>query len=112
MQFQLGRALLLGLGLSMSLATAAEKSFDAAAAFGARPSISNLSLSPDGGSIAYISPLPGAGSALYTLSLQPEAKPRLALASDGKPMQLETCQWVSNTRLACNIYGVVENKSL
>jgi acetyl esterase/lipase len=96
----------------MSLCAAAEKSFDAAAAFGSRPSVSNLSLSPDGANIAYISPLTGAGSTLYTLSLQPGAKPRLALAADGKPMQLETCRWVSNTRLVCTIYGVVDNKSL
>ena len=112
MRLQLSRALILCLGFSMSLAPAAEKSFDAAAAFGARPSVSNLSLSPDGASIAYISPMAGAGSKLYTLSLQPGAKPLPALTANGKPMQLETCRWVSNTRLVCTIYGVVENKSL
>jgi acetyl esterase/lipase len=112
MRFGLGTALILSLGFSLSLCAAAEKSFDAAAAFGARPSVSDLSLSPDGANIAYISPLAGAGAGLYTLSLQPGAKPRLAWAADGKPIQLESCQWVSNTRLACNIYGVVENKSL
>jgi hypothetical protein len=73
MRFRLSRVLILCLGLSISVCAAAEKSFDAAAAFGSRPSVSNLSLSPDGANIAYISPLAGAGSGLYTLSLQPEA---------------------------------------
>jgi hypothetical protein len=112
MRRQFSRVVILYLGFSMALAAAAEKSFDAAAAFGARPSVSDLSLSPDGANIAYVSPMAGAGSGLYTLSLQPGAKPRVALAADGKPMQLGSCQWVSNTRLVCNVYGVVDNKSV
>jgi dipeptidyl aminopeptidase/acylaminoacyl peptidase len=83
--------------------------FDAAVAFGARPSVVDLSLSPDGKSIAYLAPAAGQGSVLYTLKLQPDAKSRRALAVDGKPVRLAACHWVSNDRLACSLYGVVSD---
>ena len=81
------------------------KSFDAAAAFGARESTSGMALSPDGKSVAYRTPLEGQGSALYTLSLDPGAKPRLALAVNGKPERLGHCFWVANDRLTCHVYA-------
>ena len=81
------------------------KSFDAAAAFGARESTSGMALSPDGRSVAYRTPLEGQGSALYTLSLDPGAKPRLALAVNGKPERLGHCFWVANDRLTCHIHA-------
>lgn len=81
------------------------RSFDAAAAFGARPSVSGMSLSPDGKSVAYHTPIQGQGSALYTLSLAEGAKPRPALAVNGKPERLGPCSWVANDRLACHIYA-------
>ena len=42
---------------------------DAATAFGARQSVSNLTLSPDGTSVAYVAPTEGQGSKAITLSL-------------------------------------------
>ncbi len=86
------------------------KPFDAAAAFGARPSIVNLSLAPDGKSIAYVAPTLGQGAILYTLRLDQEsAKSRVALTATGKPERLESCHWVSNDRLICTVYGVVRS---
>lgn len=82
-------------------------SFDAAAAFGARESVLDLSLSPDGTSVAYIAPVAGQGSRVLTLSLAKGATPQIALTSDGKPFRLERCKWVSNTRLACIVYAVL-----
>lgn len=84
-------------------------SFDAAAAFGARPSVTDLSLSPDGMSIAYVSPGQGMGSVVYTLRLDNNAKARAALAVSGKPERLRGCDWVSNDRLICTVYGVVRD---
>jgi len=81
-------------------------SFDPAAAFGARESVLDVSLSPDGASVAYIAPDVGRGSRLYTLGLAKGSTAKLALSSDGKPYRLEHCSWVSNTRLACLIYAV------
>lgn len=86
------------------------KPLDAAVAFGARPSVSDLSLSPDGASILYVVPLGDRGSAMYTRSLAAGAQERLALTAAGTPDRLRGCDWVSNTRLVCSIYGVISNR--
>jgi dipeptidyl aminopeptidase/acylaminoacyl peptidase len=85
------------------------KSFDAAAAFGARPGVADLSLSPDGKSVAYIVPTKGQGAMLLTLDLAEGSKPHIALKASGKPERLDTCHWVSNERLVCIVYGVVKS---
>ncbi|HEY2808764.1 MAG TPA: alpha/beta fold hydrolase [Steroidobacteraceae bacterium] len=84
-----------------TLPAAEPAGFDAAAAFGARPSVTALTISPDGQNVAWIAADAGAGAALYTLSLAPGAKPHGALYSSGKPERLESCSWVSNDRLVC-----------
>ena len=81
------------------------RSFDAAAAFGARPSVSGMRLSPDGKSVAYLAPGQGQGSVLYTLSLADGAKAKPALAADGKPERIRSCSWVANDRLACSLHS-------
>jgi dipeptidyl aminopeptidase/acylaminoacyl peptidase len=86
------------------------KAFDAAAAFGSRPDMSDLRLSPDGLSVAFITPTEGQGSVLYTLSLAPGAKPKVAYYADGKPIRLSGCNWVANDRLVCAVYALVNDK--
>lgn len=76
---------------------------DAAALFGARPGVSDLTLSPDGMSIAWIAPTKGPGSVAYTLALTGDAKPRVAAVASGKPERLQSCRWVSNERLVCTV---------
>ena len=83
--------------------------FDAAAAFGARPSINYMRLSPDGKTAVFLAPLPGMGSAAITIDLAGGSKPHMALVSDGKPYRLQGCNWVSNDRLVCTVYGVIES---
>jgi dipeptidyl aminopeptidase/acylaminoacyl peptidase len=95
--------------LSTNVAVAADApKFDAAAAFGARPSYQNVTLSPDGTSIAFIAPQKGQGSMLTTLRLDAkDLKSKTALTVGGDPERLENCDWVANDRLACTIFGVV-----
>src|ERR1700753_1798094 len=81
-------------------------SFDPATAFGARPSVHSLHLSPDGMSVVYIAPAPGQGSVAYTLNLKPGSRPRVALTTDGKPYRIGWCRWASNDRLVCLAYAV------
>ena len=74
-------------------------------AFGARPSVVGLSLSPDGQNVAWIAPAAGQATMVYTLSLATkDAKPKPALAANGSPERLVGCGWVSNERLVCKIY--------
>ena len=88
------------------------KPFDPAAAFGARQSVSGVHLSPDGTSIAYIAPGPGQGAVAYTLSLAKGSAPKPAMSADGKPYRLENCHWVSNERLSCLIYAVINDAAI
>jgi len=89
-----------------------QTSFDPAAAFGARRSVADLKLSPDGTSVAYLVPLAGQAAAALTMKLANGAKPRAAIATDGSPDRLGGCDWVSNERLVCEVYGVVKNPDL
>ena len=87
------------------------KPFDAAAAFGARPSVADesMSLSPDGKSVAYIAPREGQGSVLLTMRLDGSPKAQTALIANGKPARLERCGWVSSDRLVCELYALVKD---
>lgn len=96
---------LLGLVCCTGL-TAGEKSFDAAAAFGARPSVLDMSISPDGQHVAFISPAKGQGSVVFTVALAGDATPHIATEADGDPFRLTHCDWLSNERLVCEAYGI------
>jgi len=86
--------------------------FDAAAAFGVRQGVAEMSLSPDGNNVAFISPSDGQGSRVVTMSLAKGATTKVVLSSDGKPFRLKGCDWISNTRLACTVYAVIANKAI
>ena len=86
------------------LLAAAPAPDDPAAKFGVRESVENISLSPDGSRIAYIAPNAGQGSTLYTVDL-PAGTSRPAITVDGNTQRILNCNWVSNTRLACQIFG-------
>ena len=106
-----GTALGAGLLLVATLARAATPAaFDAARAFGARPTVMGLSLSPDGTHVAYIAPVNGDGSALVTGRFESDFKGRPVMVPDGKPFRLRVCRWVSDRRLVCQVAGIVEDR--
>lgn len=84
------------------------KTFDAAAAFGARPSVLGMSLSPDGKSVAYIAPAEGQGTSLITMRLEGTPAPKRALLANGKPVRIGSCGWVASDRLVCTLFGLVK----
>ena len=93
--------------LSALLLLAGNGGSDAATAFGARESVEDISLSPDGTRLAYVAPGPGQSGAVYTVSLETGESVRAA-ASDGDPQRLSSCRWSANTRLVCRVYAVVK----
>jgi dipeptidyl aminopeptidase/acylaminoacyl peptidase len=99
---------------SLPLLSIAEPAFDAAKAFGARPSVEDLSLSPDGMSVAIVAPTSGQGSVVIVQSLASGASraSKGILGASGKPERLGGCDWVSNQRLVCVVYGVVPSSLL
>jgi dipeptidyl aminopeptidase/acylaminoacyl peptidase len=98
--------------MSASLRAAEIKSFDAATAFGARESVVGLNLSPDGTNASYIAPTVGQGSTAFTLGLAKGSAPKASLSADGKPYRLESCGWVSNSRLVCRVYAMVNSAEI
>ena len=103
----------LGLLLLARLAGAdAPAPFDAARGFGARPSVWDLRLSPDGTRVAYLVPVANRGTALVTAERSPDAKPRVALSLDGNTLNVGGCNWVAHDRLVCQIHGVVQVASV
>lgn len=78
----------------------------AAEAFGKREGIEDISLSPDGNKVAYLEPAKGQGNRLFTVDLATESAPRAVMSASGDPERITNCDWVSNSRLVCNIYGV------
>jgi hypothetical protein len=81
--------------VSASLHAEEKPSFDAAAAFGARESITALHLSPDGSTVAYVAPATGQGSQLVTLNLAKGSSPKIALsrAPQGSRCRYELVTW-------------------
>ncbi|MEJ0007821.1 MAG: hypothetical protein WDM77_16010 [Steroidobacteraceae bacterium] len=87
------------------------KPFDAAAAFGSRTDVSSMRLSPDGMSVLFVTPNKDQGALVYTLSLAPGAKAKVAYFADGKPYRLDGCKWVANDRLVCTVNGLTPDHS-
>ncbi len=99
-------------GMSLlALAAPAAATNPAAAMFGARESIENIDLSPDGSMIAYVSPGPGAVSVLNVAKVDGGTEQAIT-RSAGKPDRLSWCNFVSNDRLVCRMRSVVEHEGM
>ncbi|MDB5721809.1 MAG: peptidase, partial [Alphaproteobacteria bacterium] len=84
---------------------------DAAAMFGARENVQSISLSPDGGRIAYIVPTQGQGSRLYAIDIG-ATSPKVVTSVDGEQQRMNECDWVSSARLVCSTYSVINSQQL
>lgn len=77
----------------------------AAAMFGARPTVAQMSLSPDGTRIAYVGAQAGQVSVLMVGNLATgDLKP--ITFTENNPVDLKFCKWVGNERIACLSYGL------
>jgi acetyl esterase/lipase len=88
---------------------AASAPADPVAAFGARPGIEHISLSPNGTRLAFIAPGPGQSTVLFTADTAGGSVPKRALTADGNPERLTSCSWVSEERLTCEVFMMVES---
>ena len=84
---------------------------DAATRFGARESVQSIALSPDGSQLAYVVPTQGQGSRLYSIPVG-TTQPKGVINVDGEKQRMSGCNWVSNARLVCSIYAVVDAPGL
>lgn len=84
-------------------ATAQQRTLDnPAAAFGARESVRDVDISPDGRSLIYLAAGQGRSTSLYAVDLETAAA-RLVSYSSGDPIAYNWCRFGSNDRLACGI---------
>ena len=98
---------------ALGAGTAAAAARDAADQFGARQAVAQAVLSPDGTKMAYVGPNGARGSAVYTVSVNDSnAPPVPALIATGDPERIGGCNWVSNKRLVCQVYGVMKDVEL
>jgi acetyl esterase/lipase len=95
--------------LAFTFPVAAAPPADPPAAFGVRERVLDISMSPGGTKIAFITPGPGQSTVLYTVDAAGGHAPIRAVAADGRPERLTKCGWVSEERLICTLYFVVEN---
>ena len=80
------------------------QTFDAATAFGAREEVTNISLSPDGKTLALVRTLPAGGEQLETVATAGGVpKPLMTSRAD---QRITGCLWASSTRVICSIYAV------
>jgi len=95
---------------AMSVAAHAQQAqtlADDAAAFGARPAVSDPRLSPDGSSIMYITPGPGPRSFAVISNLQ-TGKSSIVTSTDGSPEKLQYCNYSAPDRAVCGVGALID----
>lgn len=83
--------------------TFADPAIDLARKFGARESVQQVSLSPDGTKLAVIVPAPSGGQALAVVDLAGDASLRPILKARGGGEELSYCRWATDAMLICSI---------
>jgi dienelactone hydrolase len=105
------RSLVFAVGILLGPAAAAQQPQEPAALFGARPHIEQIDLSPDGQSVVYLTPGPGAGTMVVMQRLG-ASEAQVVLRTDGDPERLSWCSFVTNDRLVCRVNVLIrENDS-
>lgn len=98
--------------LALGTAAQGETAQEAAKVFGAREFIQDISLSPSGTKIAYISPLGDTGETVYVVDLAGEAKPRAILNNNQTKTDLTYCDWATERRIVCNVFGLDDSSGI
>jgi dipeptidyl aminopeptidase/acylaminoacyl peptidase len=79
-----------------------------AIAFGTRETTTNMDLSPDGKLAVFIGAGPGRTTIVYVADIAAGTTKRI-LYSKGDPDTIRWCNFVSNTRIACQFTGIVKS---
>ena len=79
---------------------------ESAKAFGTKPTVWDVSLSPNGQKLSFLSQHPSDMPIAMVFNLATGER-NLVLASDKGEMELTWCGWANDTRLLCGYYGIV-----
>jgi dipeptidyl aminopeptidase/acylaminoacyl peptidase len=92
------------LALALAAVTAEAQSVDPLAVkFGARESVRDIGISPDGRQVVLVAPRPDGGENAVVVSLANGAAVPI-LGAEGRTEQITDCQFVLETHLVCRIY--------
>lgn len=108
---QFNRKLTLASALLASTAAVpaqAETAAETAARFGALDAVQQISMSPDGNKIAYISPV-ASGSVIFVADVAGGQPPKAIINAPAKDGRLNWCRWSTNTRLICSLSLIVND---
>ena len=92
----------------VALPVAAEELGQTAARFGARQSLTDISISPSGDRILYIAPGVAADETIYTVDLNSSAEPVSLITMNQANARLQWCDWATDSRIICEVYGIQE----
>jgi dipeptidyl aminopeptidase/acylaminoacyl peptidase len=84
-----------------SSAAHAETLEETAAAFGARQTVLDVSLSPSGNKLLYLAPGSDSAEIVYVVDLAGEAQPKAVTAQRGLDSKLARCEWATDKRMIC-----------
>jgi dipeptidyl aminopeptidase/acylaminoacyl peptidase len=98
---------LAALGVPLCLAAPAAAQTIQAKQFGARETIRDVSVSPDGQRVAMVVATGTRGTGLVVSSPDGQLKSVLNYAGD-PPIRLSSCAWSTPTRLVCTLFGIVD----
>ena len=94
--------------LCLAVPVAAETPEETAARFGIRQSVLDVALSPSGTKIAYIAAGPEHSEVLNVVDLKAGDGIKTIISNTEQAGDLSDCEWATDTRLVCEIYGMAE----
>ena len=83
----------------------AEELGETAARFGARESVSAVSISPSGNKLLYVSPGQASAETIYVVDLAANSEPRAITTMNEAMARLSWCQWATEEQIVCDLYG-------
>jgi acetyl esterase/lipase len=83
-----------------------ETTDEAAVRFGARADVLDISLSPSGNKIVFISAGPGHTEVVNVIDFTADAAVKPVLTNTEKVVDIDSCQWASEERLLCQFSGM------
>lgn len=98
-----GKTAILLAGVSALAGAAQAAGPDAAAAFGAREAVQDISLSPDGTFVAYVVPAQGRGSAVLVSDIANGGEPKVVMSVQDPGARISDCSWSAVERIVCTV---------
>lgn len=92
--------------LFAATSTLAQQAPDPAALYGTRESVEHVDISPDGNHVVYLQPGAGRETNVVVHDLAGGQPPRIILQSPGSPDRLRWCNFLTDTRLICQVTGM------